>query len=72
MKGFDELKKIEDDPTQGPEALARQYLMNLDCLHCGGLIDDASRIIWVPRKGNGRYSSSVIAIYGSRSGWGHG
>ena len=49
MKGFDELKKIEDDPTQGPEALARQYLMN-PIVSGQGLIDDASRIIWVPRK----------------------
>lgn len=48
-KGYAALKKIEDDPTQGPAALAAQYLMN-PIVSGQGLLEDLKSIVWVPRK----------------------
>jgi predicted phage terminase large subunit-like protein len=48
-KGYEQLKEVEDDPTQGPSHLAAQYLMN-PIVSGQGLIDDLKAVIWVPRK----------------------
>lgn len=48
-KGYAALKKIEDDPTQGPSSLAAQYLMN-PIVSGQGLLDDINQLRFCPRK----------------------